>query len=98
MSNTTSNSRLAATAGYQFRPVSFFASVSIHTLAIAGLALMPVYRDEPVSKRPIYDELIKPDEHKIVYYDYKKPLPDVSASERIGTFPKPRGREFSKDA
>ena len=98
MSNSTSDSRLATTAGYQFRPVSFFASVSIHTLAIVALALIPVYHDEPVSKRPIYDELIKPDEHKIVYYDYKKPLPDVSASERIGTFPKPRGREFSKDA
>jgi len=98
MSNPGSNSRLTAMTGYQFRPVSFLTSVSIHTLAILGLGLIPAYREQPISNRPIYDELIKPDEHKIVYYDYKKPLPDVSAAERIGTFPKPRGREFSKDA
>ncbi len=42
--------------------------------------------------------LIRPDEHKIVWYDYRKPvLPDVDATQRIGTFPKPRGQELSRD-
>ncbi len=41
--------------------------------------------------KPIYDELIKPAEKKIVWYSPpKKQLPDVSAQQRIGTFPKPR--------
>jgi hypothetical protein len=98
MSNSAGNPRPTSVTGYQFRPVSFFTSVAVHTLAILGLGLIPPSQDEPESKRPIYDELIKPNEHRIVYYDYKKPLPDVTATERIGTFPKPRGREFSRDA
>ena len=97
-SETKAGLRPTFVTGYQFRPTSFFASVGVHTLAILALGLIPPYQDEPVSKRPIYDELIKPNEHKIVYYDYKKPLPDVTATERIGTFPKPRGRELSRDA
>ncbi len=41
--------------------------------------------------KPIYDELIKPEEKKIVWYSPpKKTLPDVSAQQRIGTFPTPR--------
>ena len=98
MSNSTSISRPTSVTGYQFRPVSFFTSVAVHTLAILGLGLISPYQDEPESKRPIYDELVRPNEHKIVYYNYKKQLPDVSATERIGTFPQPRGREFSRDA
>ncbi len=100
MSNPSGISRPTLVTGYQFRPISFFASVGVHTLAILGLGLIPPYQyDEPESTRPIYDELIRPNEHKIVYYSYKKqPLPDVSATERIGTFPKPRGLELSRDA
>ena len=98
MSNPSRNARRAFMTGYQFRPSSFLVSVGVHTLAIVGLALIPAYQEPPLSDRPIYDELIRPEEHRIVYYDYKKPLPEVSATERIGTFPRPRGLELSKDA
>ena len=98
MSKSLPISRPTSVTGYQFRPVSFLTSVGVHTLAILGLGLIQPYQYEPESKRPIYDELIRPNEHKIVYYNYKKPLPDVSATQRIGTFPKPRGRELSRDA
>ncbi len=98
MSKMGGNQRPTAMGGYQFRPASFFASVGVHTLVILALGLMPAYRSEPASKRPIYDELIKPSQRKIVYYAFKKTLPDVTAAERVGTFPKPRGREFSRDA
>jgi Gram-negative bacterial TonB protein C-terminal len=84
--------------GYQFRPVSFFTSVGVHVLVILGLAVLPSYTDKPVSARPIYDELIKPEERRIVYYAIKKKVPDVTATQRIGTFPRPRGREYSKAA
>ncbi len=84
---------------YRFRPVSFMSSISLHAAAILGLALIPAYQDEPAaSSRPIYDELIKPSERKIVWYNYRQPLPDVSAAQRIGTFPQPRGLEPSKQA
>jgi len=98
MSNSSKNPRPIAMGGYQFRPVSFFSSIGVHVLAILGLALIPAYHEEPLSKRPIYDELIKPQERKIVYYAIKKNVPDVTASQRVGTFPRPRGREYSKDA
>ncbi len=75
------------------------ASVSLHGAAILSLGLISPYRDDPALRRPIYDELIRPEERKIVWYNYRKPpLPDVTAAKRIGTFPKPRGRELSKDA
>ena len=44
-----------------------------------------------IDDKPIYDELIKPEEKKIIWYaPPKKELPDVSAQQRIGTFPTPR--------
>ncbi len=62
---------------------------------VSGLLLMPHIesqdREEQAHSRPIYEELIKPRENKIVWYSPpKKALPDVSAQERIGTFPTPR--------
>ena len=98
MSNSTTISRPTAMGGYQFRPVSFFTSIGVHALAIFGLALIPSYHEEPQSARPVYDELIRPQERRIVYYAIKKTVPDVTASQRVGTYPKPRGREYSKDA
>ena len=84
--------------GYRFRPLSFFGSVSLHATAILSLGLIHPSLESEASKRPIYDQLIKPDEHKIVWYNYPQRLPDATATKRVGTFPKPRGREFSKDA
>src|SRR5580704_7915125 len=81
---------------YRFRPRSFAFSLVLHSTVVLGLGL--ISPQTTVSKRPIYDEVIRPDEHKIVWYDYRKPeLPDVDAAQRIGTFPKPRGKELSRD-
>lgn len=87
-----------AVQGYRIRPKSFIFSVAFHCSVIAALIFLPAYTNtEP--KKPIYDELIRPEEHKIVWYNFRKePLPDVDAAKRIGTFPKPRGRELSRDA
>jgi hypothetical protein len=84
------------TGVYRIRPRSFAASIVLHSIAVLSLGLIP--SQNSVSKRPIYEEIIQPDQHKIVWYDYRKPvLPDVDAPQRIGTFPKPRGRELSRD-
>ena len=85
---------------YRIRPTSFVLSAGLHSLAIA-LALFPSLPSaDIVSNRPVYDTVIRPEAHKIVWYDLRKSVPervpDVSATKRVGTFPKPRGREISK--
>ena len=66
-------------------------------MAVLGLALLGP--QSSVSRRPIYEDVIAPQEHKIVWYDFRKPvIPDVDAPQRIGTFPKPRGQELSREA
>src|SRR5580704_12365021 len=82
---------------YRFRPQSFAVSLVLHSTVVLGLGL--ISPQSSVTNRPIYDEVIRPDEHKIVWYDYRKPdLPDVDAAQRIGTLPTPRGQELSREA
>jgi hypothetical protein len=87
----------ALRSGYEFRPVSFLSSGMLHGLILFALGLIPGYRENPTSKRPILDELVRPNDHKIVWYSYQKVVPDVHAAVRVGTFPVPRARELSKD-
>src|SRR5579871_3024430 len=84
--------------GYGYRPGSFVLSVVFHAAGIVALAFLPSYIDTS-PKRPIFDVEIRPEQAKIIWYDYRKPkpLPDVDPTQRIGTFPKPGGRELSKD-
>jgi hypothetical protein len=94
-SNWVAGDEAPQTTVYRIRPRSFAVSVILHSVAVLGLAL--VSPQTPVSDRPIYDGVIRPDEHKIVWYDYRKPvLPDVDAVRRIGSFPQPRGQELSR--
>ena len=84
---------------YRIKPRSFVASIGLHSLVITVLALLPTYQE--IQEKPVYQTLIQPEAHKIVWYDFrKKPepqrLPDVTAQVRVGTFPKPRGEELSK--
>jgi hypothetical protein len=84
------------TSVYRYRPQWFAVSIILHSIAVLGLGLIRP-QDSISTKRPIYDEVIQPQEHKIVWYDFRKPeLPDVDAAQRIGTFPKPRGKELSR--
>jgi hypothetical protein len=80
--------------GYRTHPSSFVLSILFHAVVVGGLLLLPRGNSEDQAhKRPIYDELIRPDAKKIVWYTVPKKLPEVSAQERIGTFPKPRAAE-----
>jgi hypothetical protein len=93
-SNWLAGDRPRETPVYRIRPRSFAISLVIHGTAVLGLGL--ISPQNSVSNKPIYEEIIRPQEHKIVWYDYRKPvLPDVDAAQRIGTFPKPRGQELS---
>lgn len=90
---TAGSSTSGISRGYRIRPTSFIFSILFHVVVVTGLLLVPhVESVERAQSKPIYNDLIKPEEKKIVWYRPapRKTLPDVSAQERIGTFPKPR--------
>ena len=87
--------------GYRIHPSSFVLSILFHVAVVTGLLLMPRGNpEERDHKRPIYDELIQPEAKKIVWFPVPKPkpLPEVSAEQRIGTFPKPRAPQKAETA
>ena len=81
---------------YPLRVSSFFLSVLTHGLGIAALLFVSFPGGQP--ERPIYDEFIRPQEHKIVYYDFRKQVPDVAPVKQVGVGPQPRGAELSEQA
>jgi hypothetical protein len=94
---TGSPNRSASARGYRIRPTSFVLSIVFHVMVVIGLLLLPqVEPQDQAHNKPIYEELIRPEEAKIIWYSPpKKVLPDVSAEHRIGTFPKPRAPKQS---
>ncbi len=78
--------------GYRIRPTSFILSIGFHVVVVSGLLLAPRADSHNQARyKPIYDDLIRPEEKKIVWYSPpKKQLPNVSAQDRIGTYPTPR--------
>jgi hypothetical protein len=96
--NGAEKSPTGKTQGYRLRPWSFVSSVGFHGVIIAALCLLPAIITDTRPRNPIYEEMIHPEAHKIVWYNFKKALPDVDSAQRVGTFPKPRGREYSPDA
>lgn len=81
---------------YPLHAYSFALSVATHCAGIA--ALLFVTFPDSKSARPVYDELIRPQEHKIVYYDFRKQVPDVDPVQQAGRSPQPRGAELSRQA
>jgi hypothetical protein len=82
--------------GFLIRPLSFVASVGLHCIAVVILGLIPGHYRVP--EKSMYDDLIRPQAHKIIWYDFRERLPNVAPAKRVGTFPKPRGTEVSKRA
>jgi Gram-negative bacterial TonB protein C-terminal len=81
--------------GYGLRPRSFVFSTGLHGAVVALLFLVPSHNDDD---RTAYKELIQPQAHKLIWYDFHKKLPEVAAAQKIGTSPEPRGAELSKQA
>ena len=86
---------LTAAAGYRIRPTSFALSLFVHACGVVLLGLIGG-PSSPAPKKSIYDEVIRPNADKIVWYDFRKKLPDVEPEKKIGETPKPRGREVSR--
>jgi hypothetical protein len=49
-------------------------------------------------ERPIFDEFVKPKLESMRIYNFRVPPTQVSPTVRVGTFPRPRGEEASKQA
>jgi hypothetical protein len=95
-SNSKRPARRDYDRGYPLHKSSFVASVGVHGIAILVVAFLSI--SSRTADRRAFDELIKENEHKIIYYDFKKKTPDVVPVKKIGNFPKPRGTEVSKQA
>jgi len=97
---TSRSKRSTVARGYRIRPTSFILSIGFHVLVVTGLLLLPhVQSAVEAHKKPIYDELIKPQATKLVWYSPpKRQLPDVAAEQRIGTFPRPRAPKKAETA
>jgi hypothetical protein len=81
---------------YPLRGGWFFVSVAVHGLIV--LALMSATFSAKPTPRPVYDEFIKPNAHKLVFYDFRKKVPEVAPVKRVGRSPDPRGVELSTQA
>jgi hypothetical protein len=81
---------------YPLRVSPFFLSFISHCLAIATLTLVTFPGGS--RERPVYEELIKPHEHQILFYDFLKKVPDVTPVKKVGSAPDPRGVELSEQA
>jgi hypothetical protein len=81
---------------YPLRVSSFFLSVGTHCLGIAALMFVSFPGGPP--ERPLYEEFIRPQEHKILFYDLRQKVPDVDPPKKTGLAVEPRGAELSEQA
>jgi len=95
-SNRPLKSQPFGVTGYRIRPASFLASIGLHCVSILLLGLIGT--QSTVLQKPVYENVIRPHADKIVWYDFRKKVPDVEPQNKIGETPKPRGLELSKQA
>lgn len=84
----------APVPAYTIRPSSISISVGIHAALITALWFVKFPATQV--QRPVYDEFIKPNEHKILLYDFRRNVPDVNPAKQIGQAKQPRGAELSR--
>jgi len=80
--------------GYRIRPSSFGASLGLHVLVVTILFSNPLH--DRSGKTTLYQAVIQPQEHKIIFYDFRKKLPEVKPGTKSGAASKPRGQELSR--
>jgi hypothetical protein len=82
--------------GYPIRSFSFVYSLAVHGAVIGLLLLAARFPSAPA--RPVYNELVQAQPRKLVFYDLRKALPEVSPVDNIGQSTVPRGLVVSKQA
>jgi hypothetical protein len=61
------------------RPLPFGFSLTVHGVLLALVALGPPPRGS--GARSLYEQVIKPHEHELVWYSFRQKLPEVSPAE-----------------
>lgn len=79
--------------GYRTKPASFGISLGLHALVVTVLFSNPMR--VPSEETTLYREIIQPQASKIIFYNFRKKLPEVSA-RKAGSSLKPRGTELSR--
>ena len=91
--NQPETAPLGGIPGYRIHPSSFGASLGLHLLLVTIILFNPI--PQSWQQATIYHDIIQPQEHKIIYYDFRQKLPEVRPARKIGRGPKPQGAELS---
>ena len=97
LSPTVNGSVETARPDYPLRVSSFFASVLGHCGVVAFLFKISGFVGAPPEK-PLYEQFIKPNANRIIFYDLRPKVPDVKPAKKTGHHETPRGAELSKQA
>jgi len=68
------------------RPLPISVSVLVHVIALSLVHFGP-HRAVSRQPRSLYDAVIRPHEHELVWYSFARKLPDVSPRERVAAKP-----------
>jgi TonB family protein len=78
------------------KPLSFLASAGLHGVVLSWMVLGPPLPGSEPPRRSLYDQEIRPNEKKIVWYTMKEKLPDISPSDKAEDPRPPRAKELAK--
>jgi hypothetical protein len=90
------NTPIAKPPSYPFRITSFIISLAVHCALIASIALISTDDDKPI--RAFSTDLRQLQVRKVLIYDIRRNLPDVTPLKSSASSPKPQGAEVSKQA
>ena len=79
---------------YPLKPTSFLTSLTIHAALVALLFGITSGHPQRIN-RPLYETEIKPNEKKIVWYNFRETIPNLPATKKIGTAKNPQGKVVS---
>jgi hypothetical protein len=80
---------------YPLKPTSFLTSLTVHAALVSLLFGVTSGRPPRSINRPLYETEIKPNEKKIVWYNFRETVPNLPATKKIGTAKNPQGKVVS---
>src|SRR5215831_18248401 len=78
------------------KPLSFLTSAGLHGAVLSWMVLGPPLPGSEPPRRSLYDQEIRPNEKKIVWYTMKEKLPDISPTESSEDPRPPRAKQLAK--
>jgi hypothetical protein len=80
---------------YPIRARSFVFSVATHALIVGWLLTVRFPLTAP-TETPVQEAFFRPNEHKILLYDFRRRVPDVNPVRKLGRAKQPQGAELSR--